>query len=186
MPFERLVQDIALTVRRQLAQKNPQTDLPDLARTLLNLGLLDRDQLSLWVPLRSSGGICLGRRMHCATSFALPCRGGSGIRVDEHASLTTPCKCCVSITGRWWTGRRRRGTSAPFMIVPFSLVLLSVSRWCRRAFPGRRSEFPFSGRLVLLANGRPFLFVLLCGPFLFLCSFFQPLQVTGGRDYKEL
>src|SRR6516162_4221497 len=28
---------------------------------------------------------------------------------------TTPCKCCASITGKWWTGRRRRGTgpSAP-------------------------------------------------------------------------
>src|SRR4029077_13649031 len=28
---------------------------------------------------------------------------------------TTPCKCCGSITGGWWTGRRRRGTgrSAP-------------------------------------------------------------------------
>jgi len=27
----------------------------------------------------------------------------------------TPCKCCASITGRWWTGRPRRGTgrSAP-------------------------------------------------------------------------
>jgi len=23
---------------------------------------------------------------------------------------TTPCKCCASITGRWWTGGRRRGT----------------------------------------------------------------------------
>ena len=28
---------------------------------------------------------------------------------------TTPCKCCTSITGRWWIWRRRRGTgrSAP-------------------------------------------------------------------------
>ena len=26
---------------------------------------------------------------------------------------TTPCKCCASITGKWWTGRRRRGTG-PF------------------------------------------------------------------------
>ena len=47
---------------------------------------------------------------------------------------TTPCKCCGSITGRWWTGRRRRGTFAPFIIVPFFLVLVSVSRLVQKSF----------------------------------------------------
>jgi tetratricopeptide (TPR) repeat protein len=34
----------ALKTYRELAQKDPKTDLPDVAMTLNNLGILDRDQ----------------------------------------------------------------------------------------------------------------------------------------------
>ena len=34
----------ALQIRRELAQKNPETYRPDVAETLNNLGILDRDQ----------------------------------------------------------------------------------------------------------------------------------------------
>lgn len=36
--------DEALKIYRELAQKNPDTYLPDVATTLTNLGVLDRDQ----------------------------------------------------------------------------------------------------------------------------------------------
>jgi hypothetical protein len=60
--------DEAPKIRRELAQKNPDTYLPDVARTLTNLGLLDRDQNrmgSIWITC------CSGRLRILKTSCSI-------------------------------------------------------------------------------------------------------------------
>src|SRR6516165_12549994 len=48
---------------------------------------------------------------------------------------TTPCKCYGSITGRWWTGRRRRGTGT---LAP--KIYSSRSELAENLVEGRRSN----------------------------------------------